>query len=289
MPKPSESKDSGKKGGKDTCGSGKDGSVGTFADGAKYNNLIAALTANPYTYRFQAFGESHQVVITQSPQYGIGGVLWDCEQVLASYVASTPDRWNSASCIELGAGTGMAAIVAWRLGAFAVSTDLPEVVTDIMVANVQANIDAYDKKKRKTALIAAPLAWGVHEHAVSCEALCARARAAGLITRSAPAAGKKGDVAQANATPDGSFDFVIAADVIYHSEQHEPLFNTLLQLVKPHTTFIFVHRRRFENDSNFIDLIRSGFKEVKATPVAQVEPRYPKDNLTIYEFRSSQT
>lgn len=232
-----------------------------------YNNLIPGLTQNPYHYRWKSFGQSHEVIIQQQFEYGIAAVLWDCEQVLAAYVSSVPDRWVSKSCLELGAGTAMAAIVAWRLGAFAVGTDLPEAVADVTQLNVSINT-ASEKKKKASSCVAAPLSWGNDEHVAECEVLLKKAKAAGHVS-----------------TSDDGYDFVIAADVIYHSDQHEPLHHTLLQLVKPKTTFIFVHRKRFDNDSNFLDLLMASFTPVKATPVAQVEPQYPKDNLTIYEFR----
>ena len=234
-----------------------------------YNNSIAALSENPYRFGWRAFGTAHEVTIQQQFDYGIAAVLWDCEQVLASYIASTPERWVSASCLELGAGTGLAALVAWHMGAFAVATDLPDVVRDVTSMNIRLNTADAMRRKRSTAVVAMTLSWGEDIDAGQCEGILAKARAAGHIA----------------SQPETGYDYIIAADVIYHSDQHELLHRTLQRLMRRKTIFIFVHRRRFENDTNFLDLLLETFAVVKKTPVGSVEPRYPSDNITVYEFR----
>ena len=55
-------------------------------------------------------------------------------------------------------------------------------------------------------------------------------------------------------------------------------------LMHDKSKLIFVHRRRFENDSNFVEPLLEMFEVVKRTPVKEIMSEYPKDNLTIYEF-----
>jgi predicted nicotinamide N-methyase len=248
--------------------SGKSGkAMAAGSNGAQFNNCIAGLDAENYKFKFSAFGSAVEIPIKQFPAMGIPGVLWDCEYVLAVYVARQSARWNTTSVVELGCGTGLAAAVAWKLGAFAVATDLPEVVESVTAPNVTL-IAGDALKKRRNAFVAAPLSWGVGEEGRACEELCAKAKQQGLVGTA-----KGGEC----------FDFVIAADVVYHSDAHGPLMATLAQIVKPSTTFVFAHRRRLENDTNFLDLVLGHFKTIKATPVTEILPDCPLD-LTMYEF-----
>jgi hypothetical protein len=80
------------------------------------------------------------------------------------------------------------------------------------------------------------------------------------------------------------FDYIIAADVIYHSDQHEPLLHTIKSLMHDRSLFIFVHRLRFQNDTNFLEPLLDAFQVIHKTAVAEILPAYPKTNLTIYEF-----
>lgn len=245
----------------------------TDAHGARYNNLLP-LEKNPYPFQYDMFGSKKVVEIQQLFQFGIGAVLWDCEIVLATYLTKVdPKRWNGTTVIELGAGTGLAAIVAWQLGAFAVATDLKDVVDAATIPNVLRNSQSADKRRRAM-LHAAVLSWGVTEEAAAC---CQ------LLPKEAAASAKGKDKSATPKPP--AYDYIIAADVIYHSDQHPILLQTMVELASPTTVLIFVHRRRFENDSNFLEPLLEAFDVIKTTPVAEIVPTYPKQNLIIYEFR----
>jgi predicted nicotinamide N-methyase len=288
--------------------------------GAQYNNLLQELMTNPFKMNFNHFGSAKQLVIRQRFEYGIGGVLWDCEYILTQYLLMQRhrDRWNGASIVELGSGTGMAGLVAWLLGArLSILTDLEEVVKEITAPVAEENCYNADKR-RKAALVVQPLHWGSAEHA---QQAMARLRAATPLN-----AGKK----EAEKDTVLRFDFVIAADVVYRSEDHLPLLSTICHLAgrelptelaegtyvdeeateaeegaekeekwgAPVTEaiakeykgprFIFVHRRRMENDTNFVDPLKRLFPVLTATPVSEVFPAYPRNNLTIYEFALGQ-
>lgn len=258
-----------------------------FSDGARYNNMLP-LTANPYKHSLQLFGQTRTTEIIQFPDFGIGGVLWDCELVLAAYLSGSrmgTSRLNCRSVVELGSGTGLAALVAWQLGAFAVATDLPDVVAHVTTPNVTHNV-ASVKRQRAAAIHAAPLSWGNRAEGDAVTSIIGKAAAAGLVVASAKVAKGRliGHPGSASATL-VPVDFLIAADVIYHSDQHAPLLDTILQLLGPQSVFVFTHRRRFENDSNFLEPLMEILEMKSATPVADVLPAYPKANLTIYEFQ----
>lgn len=240
-------------------------------NGASYNNLIPGLAANPYRHVWSHFGTSHALEILQFPDLGIGGVLWDCELVLVAWMCSAGNssRFNGATAVELGAGTGLAALVAWKLGSFAVATDLPDIIATITAPNAQHNTAAADKRRR-AAYAAATLSWGVDSDADAVVAMLPEAPR-----------GKRSDAT----APQRRLDFILAADVVYHSDDHMPLLDTILRIAQPGVTrVVFVHRVRVNNDGNFVEPLKDALELLKATPVADVLPAYPKDNLTIYEF-----
>ena len=237
---------------------------------------------NPYRFQYRLFGAQKEVVIQQSFEFGIGGVLWDCELILTKYVThpTHQGRWNNATVVELGSGTAMASIACWQMGGKVIATDLPEVASVITKTNVSLNTTSGNKQQRKNCGVM-PLSWGVEAEG---EELLKAVRSS---TSSAPptGAGAKGaQPATSSSTP--VIDFIIAADVVYRSEDHEKLLSSLLQLADPErTTIIFVHRERFSNDSNFIQPLKSCFKQIAATNAKAILPTYPKENATIYEFR----
>ena len=230
-----------------------------------YNNLLPQLAANPFRFEWKEYGATHKVEIAQQPDYGVGGVLWDCELVLAQYMVMPRNmgRWRDHTAVELGAGCALAALVAWEAGAtFSCATDLPVVTRDITAPIANAHCASADRRRR-TALAAMPLTWGDERE---CNAVLSAVAKRG------------GGGAHAN------LDFILAADIIYHSDAHAPLLATMKQLASATTTLIFTHRRRFENDVDFLEPLLEAFDVVCATPVAEVMS-FPKQNLTIYELR----
>lgn len=276
----------------------KGGLTTAFSDGARYNNLIAALVQNPFHYRFDFFGEKRHAMIQQLPQFGIGGVLWDCEYVLSAYLLHDCFRKNchQSTFLELGAGTGLAAVVAWLLGGVAIATDLPDVVAAATTPNMTLNQNENSSGsigKRKAQLAAANLSWGSMEDCAAVQELLAKmckglpmpaVGAAGVASTSSSVSEVKKTKSDTGCQPTRQFDYIIAADVIYHSDQHAPLLATMAALMHERSKLIFVHRRRFENDSNFVEPLLEMFEVVKRTPVKDIMSEYPKDNLTIYEF-----
>jgi predicted nicotinamide N-methyase len=272
----------------------------TFAQstpGATYNNAIPALQKNPFRFRFAVFGAEKTVAVTQRPEYGIAGIVWDCGAVLCAYLAATPAKWHGRTFLELGAGTGVASAVAWHCGAAAaVASDLPAVVDDVTRPTLQqCASDA--KGGNKKALVAHAVSWGVAEDAAAVRALL----------RTAPH----------EALP--LFDYVVAADVSYRPNEYVPLLRTITALVPPDgdgrasmaalldvgdgddapdapdtpapaapcaTVVLFVYRRRVTADVDMLAYLRACYVEVGAVPGRAVEPAYPKDDLTLFEFRT---
>lgn len=226
-----------------------------------YNNAMMELSANPFTFSHTTCGVKRDIVIHQLFEFGIGGVLWDCGLMLANYVTH-PDnrgRWAGKVVVELGTGTALPALLCWQLGAKAIASDLDDVVRAVTAPNVLANLAAGPKANRKCC-VSAVVRWGEDED-------CANLMACPLI--------------QANK---GVIDYIIAADVVYRSEDHPKLLRTIELLSSAKTCVIFVHRPRNANDGNFVDPLKEMFIPTRCVPATDYLPSYPKGGATINEF-----
>ncbi|CUG86148.1 methyltransferase family 16, putative [Bodo saltans] len=234
--------------------------------GGQYNNAMVELLANPYTYSHTNCSVKREIQIHQFFEFGIGGVLWDCGLMLGKYITHphNMNRWAGKVVVEVGTGTGLPALLCWQLGAKAIATDLGEVVEAVTNPNVAINLAAAPKAMRKS-LSTAEVRWGEDED-------CAR------LLQSPPVLENKGVI-----------DFIIAADVVYRSEDHAKLLRTLDLLASDKTCVIFVHRPRNSNDSNFCQPLREMFIPTKTVPGTDYLTAYPKGGTTINEFQGRQT
>ncbi|CAM9536576.1 unnamed protein product, partial [Hapterophycus canaliculatus] len=78
-------------------------------------------------------------VIIQQDVADVGSIVWDAEIILAHYLDQAyGSRLSGMRVLELGAGTGLAGIVAARLGASVVLTDQSKLLPTLM-KNARAN------------------------------------------------------------------------------------------------------------------------------------------------------
>ena len=296
---------------------------------AQYNNLTPELQRNPYRFPFTLYGAAKAVTVTQRPEYGIPGVVWDCGVVLANAVAATPARFHGKTILEVGAATGIAAAVAWHCGAsLAVASDLPQVVVDVTRPAIQSFVREAGSvpAARRDALLGMPLTWGDAEETAALQALLASRLATGAVGGGAGAK-KPARGAAGGGTAPAHWDFVLAADVSYQPNMFAALLECLKALVPGgtdahekeekdgdpsvddgkktapvpvttaaaaaaapvvcHTTLLFVYRRRVNADADMLAALRGAYVEVAATPGQRLVPSYPKDNLTLFEFRTA--
>ena len=230
------------------------------------NNLLTIPMT--YTHHITRFGTTSTLVIQQDYDQGIGGVLWDCEIVLAHYIGkseqkclATPlprDYWRGKHVVELGCGTALAALACWVCGAHVIATDLPAIVEKVTLRNVRANIEKADKKTQAR-MVCKNLEWGNDTHH-------------GEVLK---ACGQKPP------------DVIIAADVIYLCEQYEPLLSTLRALTEHNnlptaTALILTHRKRMGHQEEFLGPLEALFFVETIIPVADVMgAEYPKPTLFI--------
>ncbi len=187
------------------------------------------------------------VLLLETLDLGIPGKIWDAGLVMCQLFARNVGVVRGRRVLELGAGTGLVGLCAWRLGAAHVTlTDLPDVcrlMADTLVANARCAPSGADA----TASVA-PLAWGT---------------------------------ADADAFV-GSFDVLIMADVVYEPRFYAALLDTCLKLV-PEGSPIEIwwgFRMRHEDNMECIESFRRHFE-------LAVVPRDGDfcSNVTVYRCR----
>ncbi|XP_039988713.1 uncharacterized protein LOC120793088 [Xiphias gladius] len=155
-----------------------------------------------------------------------GAVMWPAAVALCSFLDNNRERVNlqGKQVLELGAGTGLVAIVASLLGASVTATDLPELLSNLR-ANVMRNTRGHC---RHTPQVAA-LSWGY-------------------------------DLERTYPTSIYRYDYVLAADVVYHHDFLGELLATMKHFCRPGTTVIWANKVRFESDLTFTENFRKAFR-----------------------------
>ncbi|KAM4863547.1 protein-lysine methyltransferase METTL21E isoform X2 [Urocitellus parryii] len=146
----------------------------------------------------------HEIRITEAKDC-YGAVVWPSALVLCYFLETNAKQYNMVdkNVIEIGAGTGLVSIVASLLGARVTATDLPE-----LLGNLQYNISCNTKMKCKHLPQVKELSWGV------------------ALDKNFPRASN-------------SFDYVLAADVVYAHPFLEDLLLTFDHLCKETTIVLW--------------------------------------------------
>ncbi|XP_024858292.1 protein-lysine methyltransferase METTL21C isoform X2 [Kryptolebias marmoratus] len=153
-------------------------------------------------------------------------MIWPAALDLCHYLDTHRDRWNlvDKAVLEVGAGTGLVSIVAALLGGWVTATDLPEVL-DNMRVNLSRNTRG---RCRHTPQVAA-LTWG-HD-----------------LEHTFPSSACR-------------YDYVLAADVVYHHDFLDELLATMKHFCRPGTTLIWANKVRFESDLVFTENFHKSFQ-----------------------------
>ncbi|XP_071467739.1 protein-lysine methyltransferase METTL21E isoform X2 [Marmota flaviventris] len=159
--------------------------------------------------------------------------------VLCYFLETNAKQYNMVdkNVIEIGAGTGLVSIVASLLGARVTATDLPE-----LLGNLQYNISCNTKMKCKHLPQVKELSWGV------------------ALDRNFPRASN-------------SFDYVLAADVVYAHPFLEDLLLTFDHLCKETTIVLWAMKFRLEKENKFVDRFKELFdlEEVSSFPSLNIK------------------
>ena len=182
--------------------------------------------------RFE-FPLSQPIVVNQNMAADVGFTVWDAEVILAHYchafLTTRKGQVNGTlppRIFELGAGTGLAAIVSLQHGAAVAVQELPHVLPFTLECLEMNNV-------QPSRAVAA--SWGAD---------CVR-----LAT--SPTEPSSGEPAL--------FDLVVMADVLYHVEDFQPLIDTIKGCVDPEGTVVIVFEQRRKDLSAFFKAISACF------------------------------
>nr|XP_019935585.1 PREDICTED: protein-lysine methyltransferase METTL21C-like [Paralichthys olivaceus] len=154
-----------------------------------------------------------------------GAVMWPAALALCSFLDNNRVEVNlqGKGVLELGAGTGLVSIVATLLGAAVTATDLPDVLS-----NLRANVMRNTRGRCRHLPQVAVLSWGY-------------------------------DLEQTYPSSLYRYDYVLAADVVYHHNFLAELLATMKHFCQPGTRLIWANRVRMESDLTFTENFKKAF------------------------------
>ncbi|XP_054626868.1 protein-lysine methyltransferase METTL21C-like [Dunckerocampus dactyliophorus] len=167
-----------------------------------------------------------QEIIIQEAFDSYAGMIWPAALALCQYLDSHRNQLSlvDKAVLEIGAGTGLLSIVASLLGAWVTATDLPEVLS-----NLRFNLCKNTRGRCRHTPQVAPLSWGY-------------------------------DLESTYPTSVYRYDYILAADVVYHHDFLEELMATMKHFCKPGTTLLWANKVRMESDLTFADKFKKAFK-----------------------------
>uniref|UniRef100_A0A3Q2D045 Uncharacterized LOC107103558 n=2 Tax=Cyprinodon variegatus TaxID=28743 RepID=A0A3Q2D045_CYPVA len=166
----------------------------------------------------------HEIVIEEGLD-SYAGMIWPGALALCHYLDTHRDQLNltDKAVLEIGAGTGLVSVVAALLGSWVTATDLPEVLN-----NTRVNLSRNTRGRCRHTPQVAPLTWGY-------------------------------DLEHTYPPPVYRYDYVLAADVVYHHDFLDELLVTMKHFCKPGTTLIWANKVRFETDLVFTENFEKAF------------------------------
>ncbi|KAM6934017.1 protein-lysine methyltransferase METTL21C-like [Xenentodon cancila] len=185
----------------------------------------------------------HDISIRESTD-SYGALIWPGAIALCQFLEDNQQQMNlmDKAVLEIGAGTGLLSIVASLLGAWVTATDLPDILS-----NLAFNLRRNTKGRSRYSPQVAALTWGQD------------------LERDFPG-------------PSHRYDYVLAADVVYHHHCLEELIKTMRHFCSPgsQTTLLWANKIRFQSDLRFSEDFKTSFN---ATLLAEV----PQQDVRIYK------
>ncbi|XP_052401639.1 uncharacterized protein LOC127948875 [Carassius gibelio] len=167
-----------------------------------------------------------------------GGVVWPAALALCRFLDTPTGRQQinllDKSMLELGAGTGLVSIVATLLGAKLTSTDLPEIL-----GNLRCNLNRNTRGHWRHEPQVTALQWGY--------------KLEETFPRSTH-----------------YYDYILAADVVYHHKFHTELLDTMLHFCQTGTTIILANKIRLQSDLEFIENFQKALNTTLLTELDEV-------------------
>ncbi|KAG8000567.1 Protein-lysine methyltransferase METTL21C [Nibea albiflora] len=185
----------------------------------------------------------HDISIRESMD-SYGALIWPGAIALCQFLDNNQQQVNlmDKAVLEIGAGTGLLSIVASLLGAWVTATDLPDILSNLTF-NLLRNTKG---RSRYTPQVSA-LTWGQ-------------------------------DLDRGFPYPTFRYDYVLAADVVYHHNCLEELLQTMRHFCRPgsRTTLLWANKIRFQSDLRFVECFKSSFN---ITLLVEL----PQQEVTIYQ------
>ncbi|XP_056319980.1 uncharacterized protein LOC130233792 [Danio aesculapii] len=179
----------------------------------------------------------HDIKIQESIDH-YGGVVWPAALALCRFLDTQAGQQQISlldkSTLELGAGTGLVSIMATLLGAKVTATDLPEIL-----GNLRCNVNRNTRGWRRHEPQVSALQWG---H-----------RLEQMFPRSLH-----------------HYDYILAADTVYHHDCLRELLQTLQHFCQTGTTVILANKLRYQSDRAFIRDFQKAFNTTLLTEMEEV-------------------
>ncbi|KAM9447372.1 protein-lysine methyltransferase METTL21C-like [Salvelinus alpinus] len=178
----------------------------------------------------------HEICIRESLD-SYGALVWPGAVALSQFLENNRQQVNflDKAVLEIGAGTGLLSIVASLLGAWVTATDLPEILP-----NLTFNLSRNSKGRCRYTPQVTALTWG-HD-----------------LEKDFP-------------STSCHYDYVLAADVVYHHNYLEELLATMHHFCKPGsgTTLMWANKVRFQSDLKFTERFKSCFDTTLMTELKE--------------------
>ncbi|XP_046903245.1 S-adenosylmethionine-dependent methyltransferase domain-containing protein [Hypomesus transpacificus] len=184
------------------------------------------------------FFAGHDITIHESLD-SYGALIWPGAVALCQFLENDNQQVNlmDKAVLEIGAGTGLLSIVASLLGAWVTATDLPEILS-----NLTFNLSRNTKGRCRYTPQVTALTWGRD------------------LERDFPLSACH-------------YDYVLAADVVYHHDNLDELLATMRHFLRPGsgTTLLWANKVRFQSDVRFTESFKSSFNATLLSTLPQQE------------------
>jgi predicted nicotinamide N-methyase len=213
----------------------------------------------------EVFG--HTLKLQQAPDsHDLGQTVWDASIVLAHFLARNARKGEFARhkvkgkhALELGSGMGLGGLALAMLGCNVVLTDLPSVLP-----RLQRN---YEMNLSKSALTAS------------------RSALVGNVGHIEVKALDWSQPEQREAFADTKWDYILAADCIYHEHIIEGLLQTCLRLCTPKTTVLIVNELRSDSVQSVFMQIFGEHYSIKRIAASKLHPLYQHPAIQVFQLK----
>ncbi|XP_030634850.1 uncharacterized protein mettl21ca [Chanos chanos] len=168
-----------------------------------------------------------------------GAMIWPAALALCRFLETSEGQQKVSlldkSVLEIGAGTGLLSIVATLLGARVTATDLPEIL-----GNLRCNLNRNTRGRCRHMPQVAELSWG-HE------------------------------LEERFPHSTHHYDYILAADVVYHHDFLSELLVTMQHFCQPGTTLIWANKVRYASDLVFTENFKKAFHTTLLTELDEVK------------------